>query len=603
MRKTVFVMILAALLTVALANVAAAQNSRTVFSIGDISGDPTYPLRAYAVNGNTLVLSATWRPLERDGGPVGIGVDPIHERMFISYEFSGKLDVFDATDATPLGQITLVSPDPLNPVDDLCGLDVHEGRGLLFAVDRFVKLVYVFDSDTFDHVETWTLPTGEGGVDIEVLEDVNGQDLIFVTDGTKTVRWYDIDTHAEVGSATQQYVAAGIGVYIKTGGYPVLFTGSPSAHDFPHLINLLKKDTQNGAETKVYLGGGSARGIAVDQPNARVYASVGPFALGMPSARVFSVQPFVELFKTNFGGITHSPTDLDATWLAFGSDVKKTSTSHPDGNVGVGEEVVFEITITNKSTRPISKMPLKDVYNTAHLTYLYADAPYTSNNNVDDGVIDWTNLIAQRGSNLPNGDSITVTVHFQAQPEACQNFVEGENLAEMSGALTDQGQPVDDAAGTFAYKIICGCLVDADCEDDLYCNGTEFCNDDNLCESTGNPCPIDDGDWCNGEETDQCFESVDECGHTGSPCEDDGWFCTGETICDGELEECRETGNPCDEGEECNEQSDTCESVDEPDPEPDPDDPEFDDEDEPLPTAEEEDPGKGEVTGGCCGCG
>ncbi|MCZ7583137.1 MAG: hypothetical protein M5R36_07255 [Deltaproteobacteria bacterium] len=593
----------AALLLAGLPGIAGAQavdNTRTVFVIGDINAGTTYPVRAYAVSGDQLMLSATWHPLDRNGGPVGIGVDPINEHMFISYEFSGTLDVFDATDATPLGQISLVSPDPLNPVDDIAGMDVHEGNGQLFVVDRGVKYVYVFDTSTYDSVDTWELPTGNGGWDVEIIEDLGGQDLIFITDATNVVRWYDIDTHAEIGTATMAYISLGLGVYIKTGDYPVLFTGSISgSHPPPDSPYLTKTDTETGDTDSVQVGPGSARGIGVNQQAGYVYASIGEgTGFTPPTVRVYDWETLTELSRTNLGN-GWSPTDVDATWLAFGSSVKKESSTHPTGDVNMTEEIVFEITVENRSSRPIHVLPLKDIYNTAHLTYLFSEAPYTSDDNTDDGEIDWSDLIAQRGSDLPYGETITVVAHFRAEPEGCTNFVRGENLARMTGVLDDLGDPVEDSAGTFAYKLTCECVVDADCDDGQYCNGAEICNDANQCESPGNPCPLDDGVFCNGDETFECIEATDECGHSGDPCVDDGLFCNGGTVCNEEAATCDDTGNPCDEGEECDERIDVCAQVDDEPPDEDGDD----DTVPPPPLEEPEEPGDIELVGGCCGCG
>ncbi|MCZ7583139.1 MAG: hypothetical protein M5R36_07265 [Deltaproteobacteria bacterium] len=178
---------------------------------------------------------------------------------------------------------------------------------------------------------------------MEIIEDLGGQDLIFVTDATTTIRWYDIDTHTEVGSATQGQVAVSLGVFVNDNDYPVLFSGTVAVHGLPHGPNLVKYDTEAGQQTNVQLGGGSARGIAVNQQNERVYANVGPALgpFGQSTVRVYSIDPFEELSRVTIEGFGLSPTDLDATWLAFGSNVKKESTSHPDGTVNMTEEVVF----------------------------------------------------------------------------------------------------------------------------------------------------------------------------------------------------------------------------------------------------------------------
>jgi hypothetical protein len=118
-----------------------------------------------------------------------------------------------------------------------------------------------------------------------------------------------------------------------------------------------------------------------------------------------------------------------------------------------------------------------------------------------------------------------------------------------------------------------GCVNAADCDDGIFCNGTETCVE-RTCQQGSNPC-ADDGLFCNGQET--CNEENDSCGHAGNPCQsnltcdeerdacvgcledsecDDGLFCNGvETCADGI---CRNGTSPCAEGVECNEDADTC---------------------------------------------
>jgi hypothetical protein len=120
------------------------------------------------------------------------------------------------------------------------------------------------------------------------------------------------------------------------------------------------------------------------------------------------------------------------------------------------------------------------------------------------------------------------------------------------------------------------CSVNADCDDDLYCNGTETCAA-GVCQA-GTPPVCDDGVFCNGAET--CNEATDSC-DAGTPptcddgvtctddscnlgtdscdniandthCPDDGLFCNGAEFCDAVLG-CSSTGDPCQAGETCSE--------------------------------------------------
>ena len=118
-----------------------------------------------------------------------------------------------------------------------------------------------------------------------------------------------------------------------------------------------------------------------------------------------------------------------------------------------------------------------------------------------------------------------------------------------------------------------GCVNAADCDDGIFCNGTETCVE-RTCQQGTPPCAVD-GIFCNGEES--CNEANDVCEQTGNPCPvnltcdeesdsckgcmedakcDDGLFCTGIETCDDGT--CRDGTSPCAEGVECDEETNTC---------------------------------------------
>lgn len=602
------------LMTAWSASAQSADETRTVFAIGNINGAFTFPIRAYNVNADQLILAHTWYPIVRDGGPVGLGVDPINERLFVTYEFSGVMDIFDATDATPLGQISLPS------TSDLCGATVNQRDGILYVVDRAVKTVHEFDTDTFAPITTWDLPTGIGAWDLEYVEPL---DALFVTDTSQTIRWYDINTHAEIGSASETATGAAVslGVYLKDNNAPVLFTGTVNQHGLPNSSNFVKIDTETGQVSTLNVGG-NVRGIAVNQQLGYVYVSVGASGFQTASVRVIDVDSFTELSRQDFPAsfIPWSPTDVESTWLAFGSAVKKESSSHPAGEANAGEQITFDISIENRYSRPIHVMPVQDDYDPTQLTFVSAD-PAPDNVDTVNGLVEWNNMIPDLGHDLAYQEIYTFQVVFEATPQDCTSYADGTNIALMTGAEDDRGTLLDDASGSFAYRIWCTCVTDEDCDDGLWCNGLESCVD-RVCVPGMNPCPIDDGEFCNGEETVVCIEETQECGHAGSPCADDGNMCNGEETCDEESQscastgenpctddgafcngdefcdpmavECQHSGDPCETGEICSEDTDECVvPQDDPDLTKDP--------------SGNKDPQagwpEGDVTGGCCGCG
>ncbi|MDH7485256.1 MAG: S8 family peptidase [Anaerolineae bacterium] len=80
--------------------------------------------------------------------------------------------------------------------------------------------------------------------------------------------------------------------------------------------------------------------------------------------------------------------------------------------VRVNDPLSFVIRITNTGDSWISVLPLQDVYDTAYLSYAGANPP--SDDQVNDGVVDWSDLTASLGQDLAPGASFTVTVTFWA---------------------------------------------------------------------------------------------------------------------------------------------------------------------------------------------
>ncbi|MBD3869397.1 MAG: hypothetical protein IFK94_14850, partial [Acidobacteria bacterium] len=91
----------------------------------------------------------------------------------------------------------------------------------------------------------------------------------------------------------------------------------------------------------------------------------------------------------------------------------------------------------------------------------------------------------------------------------------------------------------------CQCLSDTECDDGLFCTGTNSCDDYGRCVAGSDPCP---GESCH-EGGDTCVECLDN-----TAC-DDGLFCNGEEACHGNV--CRPGLAPCPFGL-CEEGVDAC---------------------------------------------
>ncbi len=139
---------------------------------------------------------------------------------------------------------------------------------------------------------------------------------------------------------------------------------------------------------------------------------------------------------------------------------------------------------------------------------------------------------------LPAGSlqAVRVNYRYQAAADPC-----------TTGTYDDRDDLV------FAVGSGCGCVVDADCDDGLFCNGAEICN---ACACQPGTLPnCDDGVFCT---VDSCNEGTDSCDNTADDAScDNGLFCDGAETCD-PLLDCQAGTEPCPAGETCDEVNDLC---------------------------------------------
>ncbi len=122
-----------------------------------------------------------------------------------------------------------------------------------------------------------------------------------------------------------------------------------------------------------------------------------------------------------------------------GLQLSKVLVSPSNGIATVGENVVFHIVITNTGDTEITTLPIRDTYDTTYLTYQNA-SPASDDNN-DDGQIDWSNV-----GSLASGASKTITVTFLAKASTLPgNTV---NSATSHDVVDENGAPVPDGSDT-----------------------------------------------------------------------------------------------------------------------------------------------------------
>jgi hypothetical protein len=121
-----------------------------------------------------------------------------------------------------------------------------------------------------------------------------------------------------------------------------------------------------------------------------------------------------------------------------------------------------------------------------------------------------------------------------------------------SDGIQNQGEDRIDCGGPCPP---CDCLSNGECDDTLYCTGTETCDAYGHCQTGGDPCP---GQYCD-ENTDACADCLND-GHCN-----DGLYCNGTETC--VAGSCQGgTAVNCDDGvvctdDSCNEGTDSCDNV------------------------------------------
>ena len=114
---------------------------------------------------------------------------------------------------------------------------------------------------------------------------------------------------------------------------------------------------------------------------------------------------------------------------------------------------------------------------------------------------------------------------------------------------TNSGHGNELVAFTFT---VTGCTVDLDCDDGSFCNGDETCDGAGACQA-GTPVVCNDGVGC----TDDSCEEGAGCVNIPSDANcDNDLFCDGAETCDPDSD-CQAGTDPCGD-EVCNETSDTC---------------------------------------------
>ncbi len=239
-----------------------------IADFGQSTNRVNWELQAYVVNDNQLSYGQNWNPDNRNLGPVGLAVDEKNKHLYVSYESSNVLDVFDAATLVQIGQITLPG------ASNIAGLVVNSDSERLYFVDRGNIDLYVYDSATLARLtnEEFELTVAAMGIDV-------WDDTIYVTNGQtsggfgNTISYYSLSNKTLLGSFNiSDKAAQAIAVDGSDSNNVLVFTTNTiQSHNNGKLT---KYNVNTGVEQTVDIGY-DGRGISVNPYSGLVYVACG----------------------------------------------------------------------------------------------------------------------------------------------------------------------------------------------------------------------------------------------------------------------------------------------------------------------------------------
>jgi len=235
-------------------------------------------IRAYKIIGEEIEEQIDVKDLDNHGGAVGLALDPDSATLFVTYEGSNIIEMVNAKTMISEENPTTV-PEGVN----LAGIAFDQTNQKLYVMKRQDNRLYVYlwnyRTKTLT-LEGGTYKTlidlGEYGAYGIALDESNNR--LYVTDSTKTVRYYDSNdpnwAHKgciDIVVGTNGRAAVGIAFdpnrnYIYTG----TFTGSSGDHTF--LVRTDITDINNPDFTEHNVGN-YVIGIAADQDTGLIYVT------------------------------------------------------------------------------------------------------------------------------------------------------------------------------------------------------------------------------------------------------------------------------------------------------------------------------------------
>lgn len=215
--KKIGIFIVAILILAASTAGVTAQNSKTLYVISDF-GQTTGNtlLEAYSLDatGTVLTLAGQYTLPNVALGAVGMALDDVNDKLFVTYESSGTIYVFDATNFNQIGTIATSG-------SDLAGIVVDTtATNTIYAVDRGQTIIYIYDSVTHASKGTGSIsPVGAWGL---AFDSTNNH--LYVTNSTNIVSVFNASTFALVTTYDTGNTSIGIAVDFSDPNNVIVYT-------------------------------------------------------------------------------------------------------------------------------------------------------------------------------------------------------------------------------------------------------------------------------------------------------------------------------------------------------------------------------------------
>ncbi|GEM_PF-2027239 len=262
------------------------------------------------------------------------------------------------------------------------------------------QMLYVFDGDTLQQLKRVTIPA-EYGPSIDCA----------VTDYYPRVQLKKVCTSHPEGVATVGQEVTFSVTIINTSTIPV--ASIPLSDLFhPSCLSFLRATVQPDEQKEGQLNWEDITGQDNLAPGDSVSVEITFLAIQSANPVVNTV--VARDVKDIFGN-TLSETQSTCNLIIESQGtitVVKTRLSPPGSNIQFGEEVVFQITITNNSPFAIKTLPFRDTYNPEFLDFVSSSLPL---NVISPGQLQSDNLLGE--NTLAPGDGLVLTITFQARKE------------------------------------------------------------------------------------------------------------------------------------------------------------------------------------------